>query len=234
MLHTQIRYINTHIGYNLRLTHTERMHELETQREKAKSHYLHSAIADALFGATQQRVLGLLFGQPNRSFFATELMSLAESGRGAVQRELQKLERSRLLTVQKKGNQKHYQADPDSPVFNELCGIIRKTIGLREPLRAALAQLEDQLQLGLLYGSTAKGTDTAKSDIDILIVSDELTLEGAIDTFTPVENLLDRRINCTIYTPREFNARRRSKNPFVCRILEGPHDILVGSLSDDQ
>ncbi len=210
------------------------MHELETQRTKIEMPYQHSSIADALFGATQQRVLGLLFGQPNRSFFATELMSLAQSGRGAVQRELQKLESSRLLTVQRKGNQKHYQANPESPVFNELCSIVRKTIGLREPLRTALALIEDQIQLGLLYGSTAKGTDTAKSDIDILIVSDKLTLEDAINTFNPVEKLLDRRINCTIYTPREFNERRRSKNPFISRMLEGPHDILIGQLSDDQ
>jgi predicted nucleotidyltransferase len=209
------------------LTDTERM-------RATKEPYLHSAIADAIFGATQQRVLGLLFGQPNRSFFATELMSLAESGRGAVQRELQRLERSRLVTVKKVGNQKHYQADPDSPIFNELCSIVRKTIGLREPLRAALAQIEDQLQVAVLYGSTAKGTDTAKSDIDILIVSEKLTLENAINAFTPVEKLLDRRINCTIYTPREFYERRRSKNPFISRMLEGPHDILAGNLLDDQ
>lgn len=210
------------------------MHALETQRAKVKEPYLHSTIADALFGATQQRVLGLLFGQPNRSFFATELMSLAGSGRGAVQRELQRLERSHLVTVKKRGNQKHYQADPESPIFSELCSIIRKTIGLRAPLRAALAQIEDQLQLAVLYGSTAKGTDTAKSDIDVLIVSEKLTLEDTIKTFNPAEKLLDRRINCTIYTPREFNERRRSNNPFISRMLEGPHDVLAGKLSDDQ
>ncbi len=216
------------------LTSADRMHPLETPRAKTKQSYPHCTIADALFGATQQRVLGLLFGQPNRSFFATELMSLVESGRGAVQRELQRLERSRLVTVKKVGNQKHYQADPESPIFNELCSIVRKTIGLLEPLQASLAQIEGQLEVAILYGSIAKGTDTAKSDIDILIVSEKLTLEAAINTFTPIEEILDRRINCTIYTPREFYERRRDNNTFITRMLEGPHDILAGKLKDDQ
>ena len=209
------------------------MNKLKTPQAKAKRSNENSTIADALFGATQQRVLGLLFGQPTRSFFATELMSLAESGRGAVQRELQRLERSRLVTVRKIGNQKHYQADSESPIYSELCSIIRKTVGLREPLRAALAQIEDQVKIAILYGSTAKGTDTAKSDIDILIVSETLTLEDAINTFTSVEEILDRRINCTIYTPREFHERQKSKNPFITRLLEGPYDILSGVLTDE-
>src|SRR3990172_358259 len=98
-----------------------------------------STMADALFSTTQQRVLGLLFGQPERSFYATEIIGLAESGSGAVQRELARLEQSGLVTVRRLGSQKHYQANPDSPLFEELCGIARKTVGLAEPLREALA-----------------------------------------------------------------------------------------------
>ena len=77
---------------------------------------------------TQQRVLGLLFGQPARSFYANELIGLAGAGSGAVQRELARLTRSGLLTVRPVGNQKHYQANPDSPLFAELCGIARKAL----------------------------------------------------------------------------------------------------------
>ena len=189
-----------------------------------------SALAEALFGATQRRVLGLLFGQPNRSFFATEIMSLVGAGRGAVQREWVRLKTSGLVTVKKMGNQKHYQASRESPIYEELCSIIRKTIGLQEQLRLAIEKIQDRLQVAILYGSTVKGTDTAKSDIDVIIVSDSLTLDEAINLFSPVESILDRRISCTIYTPREFDDRRQKANPFVTRVMEGPHVVLAGKL----
>ena len=195
---------------------------------------LRSALADALFGATQQRVLGLLFGQPSRSFFATEIMSLVGAGRGAVQRELLRLKVSGLVTVKKIGNQKHYQASRDSPIYEELCSIIRKTIGLQEPLRSALAEVQERLQVVILYGSTVKGVDTARSDIDVLVVSDSLTLGEMISLFSPVESLLDRRINCTIYTPREFDDRRRKENPFITHIIGEPFVILAGTLDGEQ
>ena len=189
-----------------------------------------SALADALFSATQQRVLGLLFGQPDRSFFTTEIMSLVGAGRGAVQRELLRLQTSGIVTVKKIGNQKHYQASRESPIYEELCSIIRKTVGLQEPLRSAIEEIQNKLQLAILYGSTVKGTDTAKSDIDVLIVSDSLTLEETINLFSPVESFLDRRISCTIYTSHEFAERRRKENPFITRVIEGPHVILAGTM----
>ncbi|GMQ74849.1 MAG: hypothetical protein BMS9Abin01_0089 [Gammaproteobacteria bacterium] len=189
-----------------------------------------SALADALFTSTQQRVLALLFGQPNRSFFVTELMSLAGSGRGAVQRELGRLARSGLVTVTKVGNQKHYQANRDSPLFEELCRIIKKTVGLQEPVRAALEPLANKISLALIYGSIAKRSDTAASDIDLLIVSDELTLEEIYAALAPVEKLLDRSVNPTLYTSKEFAHRRKTSNSFVTRVLENPYIVLEGSV----
>jgi predicted nucleotidyltransferase len=111
------------------------------------------------------------------SYFATELIKLARSGSGAVQRELQRLEKSGLVKVTRLGNQKHYQANQSAPVFPELRSIMLKTVGLADPLRAALGPLQRQIRLAVLYGSIAKGTDTAFSDIDLLIVSDDLSLE---------------------------------------------------------
>ena len=157
---------------------TRKAHSVQQHKPEGPAQSLRgSALADALFTSTQQRVLALLFGQPNRSFFVTELMSLADSGRGAVQRELGRLAQSGLVTVTKLGNQKHYQANRDSPLFQELCSIIKKTVGLQEPVRAALEPLANKISLALIYGSTAKRSDTATSDIDLLLVSDELTLE---------------------------------------------------------
>lgn len=189
-----------------------------------------SAVADALFTSTQQRVLTLLFGQPNRSFFVTELMSLADSGRGAVQRELGRLAQSGLVTVTKVGNQKHSQANPDSPLFEELCSIITKTVGLQAPIQAVLEPLANKISLALIYGSIAKQADTATSDIDLLLVSDELTLEEVYAALAPVENLLDRSVSPTLYTSKEFGHRRKIKNSFLTRVLKGPYIILMGSV----
>ena len=92
-------------------------------KTKAPMHSSHSGLVDALFSSTQQRVLGYIFGQPERSFYATQLIGLSGSGSGAVQRELARLAQTGLVTVARVGNQKHYQANPQSPIFAELCGI---------------------------------------------------------------------------------------------------------------
>lgn len=192
-----------------------------------------SALADALFTSTQQRVLALLFGQPKRSFFVTELMALADSGRGAVQRELARLAESGLVTVIRIGNQKHYQANHDAPLFNELCSIIEKTVGLQEPVREALEPLSDKISLALIYGSIAKQSDTSSSDIDLLLVSDKMTLEEVYATLAPVEKLLDRRVNPTLYSAREFETRRKTGNAFLTRVLAGPKVVLIGSVNGE-
>src|SRR5690554_4755915 len=85
------------------------------------------SVSDALSSGTKQRVLRILYGEPDRSFYANELISLAASGSGAVQRELAALASTGLVTVKSVGNQKHYQANSESPIFTELCSIIRKT-----------------------------------------------------------------------------------------------------------
>lgn len=99
-----------------------------------------ATMAGTLFTATQQRVLGLLFGQPERSFFATELIALAGAGSGAVQREIKRLAESGLATVTRIGNQKHYQANRAAPIFEELCGIALKMLVAPEALRSAPAE----------------------------------------------------------------------------------------------
>jgi predicted nucleotidyltransferase len=191
------------------------------------------SIAAALFSSTQQRVLGLLFGQPDRSFFATEIIERVSKGSGAVQRELKKLSESGLVTISRIGNQKHYQANPDSPIHAELCSLIRKTVGLAEPLRAALSTRERDISLALVYGSVAKGHDTAESDIDLLLVSDTLTLEEVYRLLAEVEQMLGRRINSTLYTTKELERRMRDESPFLKRVLSGETIILIGKLPDE-
>lgn len=191
-----------------------------------------TGIADALFSATQRRVLALLFGQPARSFFTNELIGLVGAGSGAVQREVRRLVDSGLVTVTKLGSQKHYQANPAAPIFEELRGIVTKTLGPAEALRDALAPLGDAVRLALVYGSVAKGSDTAHSDIDVLIVSDALTLEQVYAALTPVEQQLGRRVSPTLYSVAEFSRRRAGGNPFLTKVLAGETIRLTDDRDD--
>ena len=186
-----------------------------------------TSLADTLFTTTQQRMLALLYGQPSRSFFASELIELTGSGSGTVQRELRRLSSSGLITVTRIGKQKHYQANAECPVFEELRGLVVKTIAMVEPIRQALEPLGDRIALALIYGSVARGTDTAASDIDLLVVADELTLEDLYSALAPVEAALDRRINPNLYTPTEYEARKAAGSGFLARVLAGEHVMLI-------
>ena len=188
-----------------------------------------TSLADALFTTTQQRVLSLLFGQPSRSFFASELIELTGSGSGAVQRELQRLVSSGLVTVTRVGRQKHHQANPDSPVFEELHGLVLKTVAMAEPIRQALESLDQRIALALVYGSVAKGTDTAGSDIDLLVVSDQVMLEDIYSALAPVETKLGRKFAPTLYMTREFAERKASGSAFLTRVLADEHMVLIGT-----
>ena len=186
------------------------------------------SVADALFTGTQQRVLALLFGQPERSFFTKELIALTNGGSGAVQRELARLQASGLIVQTVLGNQKHYQANADAPIFAELCGIAAKMLGPADTLRRALLPLADVLHLALLYGSVARRSDTAHSDFDVLLVSDTLTLEQVYAALAPAEQQLGRAVNPTLYTLAEFRKRLDARNPFLTKLLAGETVALIG------
>lgn len=191
-----------------------------------------TSLADALFSTTQQRVLAYLFGQPERSFFATELIGLAGGGSGAVQRELASLAQSGLVTVTRIGTQKHYQANPASPIYAELCSIARKTVGLAEPLREALAPLAKRIAAAFVFGSVAKRSDTAASDIDVLVLSDSVDYADAFAALQTAEARLGRTVNPTVYAPADWRKKRRSGNAFVTKVAAQPKLFLIGTEED--
>lgn len=203
---------------------------VKEKRSNSSTRIRGDSLADALFTSTQQKVLGALFGQPDRSLFVTQIMQLAGSGRGAVQRELARLLKGGLVSVQMIGTQKHYQANADSPLFEEICGIMQKTVGLASPIREALESLPEMPSLALVYGSVAKRTDTSASDIDLLIVSDNAELEQIYAVLMPVERVLSRQISLTLYSQSEYQRRLDEGNPFLARVLEGPTINLIGSV----
>jgi predicted nucleotidyltransferase len=179
-----------------------------------------SNVGDALFTKTQQRVLGLLYGQPEQSYYLNEIVRLAAVGKGTVKRELEKLCSAGLLTVRRIGNQNHYQANSGNPVFTELKGLIQKTFGLVNIVREALEPLLDQVELAFIYGSVAKGSEHAGSDIDLLLVCKEIEYAAVMEALGPAEKQLGRTINPTLYTPREFAERKGRNHHFVTRVLE--------------
>ena len=188
--------------------------------------------ADALFTKTQQRVLAVLFGQPQRSFYANELIGLAQSGSGAVQRELARLEASGLVTVHRIGNQKHYQANRDAPIFEELRGIVLKTFGVVDVLRAALAPLWPQINLAFIYGSLARGTERAGSDVDVMVIGALPSNAELLEALLPAHVRLGRVVNPTLYTPDEFAQRVRDGKSFIMRVLEQPKILVKGTEHD--
>ena len=172
-------------------------------------------LADALFTPVQQRVLGLLFGQPDRVFQSAEIIRLARGGVGAVHRQLSRLAASDLLTVTRSGNQKHYQARRESPVFEELHRLVTKTVGVAEPLRRALGPRAKAIRAAFVYGSVAKGADRARSDIDLMVLSDSLRYADLFEGLQEAEAALGRKVNPTVMTLAQWarGARRRTRSP---------------------
>lgn len=188
-------------------------------------------LGSALFTGTQQRVLGLLFGQPTRSFYANELIGLAGMGSGAVQRELARLAGAGLVTVRTIGSQTHYQANAASPLFAELQGIVQKTFGLAEPLRSVLTPLAKQIAAAFVYGSVAKKSDTAASDVDLMVVSDELAYADLFAALEKASSAIGRTINPTILTRKDLAKRLKAKESFITRVLAQPKTWIIGGES---
>ncbi len=191
-----------------------------------------ASMGDALFSKTQQQVLGLLFGHPDRSYYANEIVRFAGVGIGTVLRELARLSGAGLLTVKKVGNQKHYQANGAAPIFEELCGIARKTFGLGDLLRDALAEIANEIRTAFVYGSVARGADTAGSDIDVMVVAEELSYAQLFAVLSPLEGTLGRTVTPALYTPDEFRDKLAADSGFLHRIVESPKIFLIGTEDD--
>ncbi len=179
----------------------------------------------ALFPRVRLRVLGVLFGAPDRKFLISEIIKLAQSGNGAVARELERLRTAGIISV----TGKYYQANRASPIFDELRGIVIKTVGLMEPIRLALKSLESEIDLAFVYGSVAKGQDTVASDVDLMIVSDKLAYSDVFKVAQKAEKALRRAINPTLLTSEEWNRKRGERGSFVSKVVQQPKLIVFGT-----
>lgn len=190
------------------------------------------SIASVLFSESQSRLYRWLFSEPSRNFHLSELRRLTGLGSASLQRELRKLVDAGLVLSEYVGNQRRFQANPESPVFHELVAIARKTLGIQPLLHDALAPLRPRIRAAWIYGSVAKGTDTAASDIDLMLVGDDLTLGEVFECLATLEAEMGRKINPTGYTRDEFNRRRGEPDSFVNRVLAQPILPVIGSPDD--
>jgi predicted nucleotidyltransferase len=190
------------------------------------------SLSDALFSKVQQRVLALLFGQPERSFYTSEVVRSVHSGTGAVERELSRLRSSGLVSVERIGNQKHYRANRDSPIFEELQSLVLKTVGLAEPIRKSLQPYADAIKAAFVYGSVAKGTDTARSDIDLMVIGDELNYSDLYTAAQDAEQKLRRKVNPTFLSPKDWQRKASERGSVVNKISASPKIFIFGSEKD--
>lgn len=188
----------------------------------------HVSLSDTLFTETQQKVLGLLYGHPDRSFYTKEILRLTGMGVATIKRELDRMLTAGILRMTRIGNQHHYQADPRCPIYGELLGIVKKTIGVTEVIRRALEPLAGKIDRAFIFGSVASGKETATSDIDLLIVG-EARFSEVVSALYPVQETLGREVNPKIYRQEEWAQMKTAKDAFVTEVMAKPRIDVIGA-----
>jgi predicted nucleotidyltransferase len=192
-----------------------------------------SKLADALLTKTQQKVLQLLYGRTDRSFYTKEILRLTGMGVHTIKRELDRMVASGILTRSKIGNQIHFQANPECPLFEELISIVKKTVGVTDVLADALELIADDVLVAFVYGSVAKGSEQAKSDIDLMIVANHLNYTELMGLLLPASETLKRPINPSVYTQAEFENKLNQGNHFLKKVMAQEKIPIIGELDDD-
>ena len=186
-----------------------------------------SSLMDLLFPGVRQRVLAVLLLEPQAAFHLRELARLTGTHAGTLARELEKLSQAGLLRRTAQGNQVRYQAQPNHPLFAELASLFRKTHGVIPALREALAPLDAQIHLALVFGSMARGTPSAGSDVDVLILG-KLSFALLASAIFPLHAALGREVNPVLYSPEEFADRARQGDAFARDVLAKPKLFVKG------
>lgn len=188
-------------------------------------------LIEILFGKYRRGILSLLLSHPDESFYVREIARLSATPAGSLHRELKALTRAGLLVRSVSGNQVRYQADRTCPIFEELAGIFRKTMGLTDVLREALAPLAGHIRVAFVFGSAAAGTERPQSDVDIMVVGDA-SFESVVHVLSGTRDQLRRDVNPVVMTARRFRANARSGDRFVTRVLSEPKLFLAGDTDE--
>lgn len=174
------------------------------------------------------RVLGWLFSHSDERYYVRQLTALLGEDSTNVSRELARLEQAGIVISTKEGKQKYYQVNRQSPIFDELRGLIIKTVGISQQLVTALEVLEDRIRIAFIYGSFARGEETSSSDIDLLVIG-ELGLRDVVRALSGLQRTLGREINPTVYSPGEYRMKLDAGQHFLTALQEEPKIFLIGN-----
>lgn len=183
--------------------------------------------ATLFFGSYRRKVLGLLLLHPGSSFHLREIARATQTQPGTVRRELSLLSQAGVLEHEAQGNQVRFRANENYPIYDELRSILKKTSGVADHLRVALAPLTGNIATAFVYGSVASGQERPNSDIDLMIVG-TVRFEDVIRLIVPYQEELRREINPHVYTAAEFERKAADKGSFVARILKLPKISVIG------
>lgn len=200
------------------------------------THLRRQTVESALFSPVQAELLGLLFGDPGASFTGADLIRRVGRGSGAVQRQLAALHAADLVTCTPIGNQKLYQANAQSPVFEDLRRLLMKTVGVVGLLRDALMTHRDEIVFAFVFGSMASGTAAAGSDLDLLVVKRAgaaLDHAALYELLKGVEADLRREVSPVLMNEASWRQKLRSADSFVARVHAGERLIVFGSSEED-
>lgn len=188
-------------------------------------------LVEVLFGAYRRQILALLLLHPDESFYVREIARLTGVPAGSLHRELKLLGDAGLLQRSVSGNQVRYQVDRDNPIQEELAGIFRKTAGLADVLRDALAPLAGKIRLAFIFGSVAQGRERSNSDVDVLVVG-SASFAAVVGALSPAGERLRRAVNPVVMTRAAFESKRAGADRFVARIVREPKIILIGDAGE--
>jgi predicted nucleotidyltransferase len=186
-------------------------------------------LSDILFGHTRGALLAVLYGHIGESFYLRQLARRTDITLGAVQRELRQLVDAGLVTRRVVGSQTFYSANQASPIFEEMRSLVTKTVGIHDVLLEALRPLHKKINLAFVYGSTARSKEDSESDVDLMIVG-RVPFADVIEHLADAQKTLDREINPTVYSTREF--RSKVEGNFLRTVLAGKKLFLIGDESE--
>jgi len=190
-----------------------------------------SGIGQALFPKIRRKVLALFLLNPHKKFYFRETVRLLGDTPGSLQRELKSLTEVGVLTMEPIGIQKFYQANQNSPVFNDLKSIAEKTFGIVDILKDVLKGYSDNIQFAFIYGSIAEGKDTGSSDIDLMVIG-SISFRELVSITKPVEENMQRPLNPTLYTLDELKKKTKEQNNFLKNVMKSKKLFIVGIEND--
>jgi len=188
-------------------------------------------LVEVLFGAYRRQILALLLLHADDSFYVREIARLTNVPAGSLHRELKLLTEAGLLRRFQVGNQVRYQVDRTCAIQEELIGIFRKTAGLADVLREALAGLAGKIRVAFIFGSVAQGKERATSDVDVLVVG-ACSFAAAVEAFSVASKRLCRDVNPVVMTKAAFESKLIARDRFVTRLMREPKIFLMGDASE--